>query len=310
MYRQRLSVFSRVAAICLLCLLLTSCGQQEQAAAKQQLVSSPKLTIGLIPEQSVFAQKKRYEPLLAYLAKNLGVAIEIKMLPRYGNIIKNFKELGLDGAFFGSFTGAMAIKALGVEPLARPRYVGGSSTYYGMLFVKKGSGIQTVQDMRGKRMVFVDRATTAGFLLPLHYFKSQGIQDYTRWFREYYFSGTHEDAIYDVLTGMADVGAAKNTVFYRLAAEDSRITRELEILATSPHVPSNTLAVRPDLDKELQRKLAQQLLDMHRSQEGRAILAEMNIEAFIATTADDFQPVIAYAAGIGLDLKTYNYLND
>ncbi|MDA3833694.1 MAG: phosphate/phosphite/phosphonate ABC transporter substrate-binding protein [Spirochaetales bacterium] len=311
MRQQPTAVFTQLIVVCLLCLLLIGCSQQEQPTPESQPEPNPRtLKIGLIPEQDVFTQKKRYEPLLAQLAKELDVSIEVSILPRYGNIIDSFNELGLDGAFFGSFTGAMAIKKLGVEPLARPQYVGGASTYYGIVFVKKGSGIRTAEDLRGKQMAFVDRATTAGYLLPLAYFQSLGIDDYKTWFKEYYFSGTHEDAINDVLNGFADIGAAKNTVFYRLATVNSRISKELEILATSPHVPANGLAVRHDLDNDLKQGLKQKLLEMDQHAEGRQILAGLKIEKFIETTKEDYQPVLDYAASIGLDLKTYNYLNN
>ncbi len=301
----------RSSCLCLLCLLLISCSQQDSSPKQQQpSADAAKLTIGLIPEQDIFAQKNRYEPLLAHLAEQLDLVIEIQILPRYGNIIENFNDLGLDGAFFGSFTGALAIEKLGVVPLARPQYIDGDSTYYGMVFVRKISGIRNASDMQGKRMAFVDKATTAGYLLPLSYFKSIGISDYRKWFGEYYFSGTHEDAINDVLNGFADIGAAKNTVFYRMAANDSRVSRELEILATSPRVPANGLAVRRDLSNNLKQALQQQLLAMHEHDAGRAILKELRIDRFITTTAADYQPVLDYAADLGFDLDTYHYLND
>ena len=53
--------------------------------------------------------------------------------------------------------------------------------------------------MKGKTFAFVDKATTAGYLLPLAYFKHNGINDYNKFFKKTYFTGTHEDAIYDVL---------------------------------------------------------------------------------------------------------------
>ncbi len=218
-------------------------------------------------------------------------------------------EIGLDGAFFGSFTGAIAIKKLGVEPLVRPQYSGGSSTYYGMVFVRKNSGIRTAEDMHGKRMVFVDRMTTAGYLLPLSYFKTLGIIDYKKWFKEYYFSGTHEGAINDVLNGIADIGAAKSTIFYQMAKTDSRILQELDVLSTSLHVPANSLAVRDDLPNDVKQALKQQLLDMHQNKEGRMILSAMNIEKFIATSVDDYQPVYDYANSSGFDLSTDYDLN-
>lgn len=267
-----------------------------------------KLTIGLVPEQGIFNQKKHYEPLLAYLSQKLGAPVEIKTLPSYGNVIENFHDLGLDGAFFGSLTGAVAISKLGVEPLARPQYADGSSTYYGMVFVRKDSGIRSAEDMHRKRMVFVDRATTAGYLLPLNYFKTIGINDYKKWFQEYYFSGTHEGAINDVLNGIADIGAAKNTIFYQMSATDDRVLNELKVLSTSPHVPANSLAVRHDLPDEVKRALKQQLLTIHQSKEGRLILNAMDIDKFIETTVDDYQPVFNYADQSGFDLKTYNIL--
>lgn len=265
--------------------------------------------IGLLPEHNIFTQKKRYEPLLNYLSERLNVNVESVILPRYGNIIENFNKLQLDGAFFGSFTGAMAIKTLGVVPLARPQYNNGSSSYYGMVFVRKGSGIRTAEDMRNKRMAFVDRATTAGYLLPLAYFKSLGIDDYASWFREYYFTGTHEDAILDVLNGQADIGAAKDTVFYRMAEADPRVVEDLEILKTSPKVPANGLALLKDIPDDIKQGFLEKLLTMHLNSEGQKVLDGLEVERFIRTSKEDYQPVVEYAERIGLDLSHYDYVN-
>ena len=159
---------------------------------------------------------ERYEPLAGYLSKKIGVKIKLKVLPRYGNIINNFVSGGMDAAFFGSFTYALAHAKLGVEVLARPENGEGISSYHGIIIVRKDSHIETAEDMRGKRFAFVDKATTAGYLLPLAYFKKHGIGNYRSYFKETYFAGTHEDAIYDVLNKKTDIGAAKNTVFERL----------------------------------------------------------------------------------------------
>lgn len=305
-----LALFTLLPVLLLIVFLVTSCNQQEPPAAVPPPAPSRTLKIGLVPEQDIFAQKKLYEPLLAQLSRELRIDIEIKMLTRYGNVIDKFHELDLDGAFLGSFTGALAIEKFGVEPLARPQYVDGTSTYYGMIFVRKGSGLRTAKDLHNKRLVLVDKATTAGYLLPLAYFKSLGIADYRTWFREYYFSGNHEDAIRDVLLGAADIGAAKNTVFDRVAKSDQRVLKELEILAVSPQVPANSLFVRRDLPDDLKRALQQKLLTMHLGESGRKILADMQIDRFIVTGVQDYQPVRDYAASLGLDLKTYDSLKN
>ncbi len=303
----------RILLSCLFPLVLAGCGDGQNEAPASKTPSPPpatRIVIGLIPEMDIFVQKKRYAPIASYLSQKTGAVVELKILSRYGNILDNFQIEGLDGAFFGSFTGALAIKKLGVEPVARPEYEGGVSTYHGMVFARKDSGIKTARDMRGKVFVFVDKATTAGWLLPLYFFRTHGIADYRSWFKESYFSGTHEDAIQDVLEGKADLGAAKDLVFYRLAKENPRITAELEILATSPKVPANTLSVRHDLDPALKTIITNSLLSMDQDAEGRRALAQFGASRFIATAAQDYGPVIEYAERIGLNLATYEYVND
>ena len=298
--------------VCLFFLLPAGCGDQQQKEASEtpDKTHTRKLKIGLITEHDIFSQKKRYEPLAAYLSRKTETTVELSILSRYGNLIDNFVSNGLDAAFFGSFTGALAIKKLAIQPLARPEYTDGASTYYGMIFVRKDSGIRNAADMRGKRFAFVDKATTAGWLLPIHFFKENGIEDYRTFFSETYFTGTHEDAVYDVLRGKADIGAAKNTVFSRLAESDSKVREQLQILVTSPEVPANALAVRMDLDESLKQKIKNALLQMDQDVEGRKVLQDFGARKFVATTEKDYDPVFDYAHKIGLDLATYDYMNE
>jgi phosphonate transport system substrate-binding protein len=268
------------------------------------------LLIGLIPEQNIFKQIERYAPLAEYLSKKVGVPVRLKVLTRYGNIIDNFSSSGLDAAFFGSFTYALAHLRLGVEVLARPEALDGTSTYHGLIFVRKDSGIKNVKSMKGKRLAFVDKATTAGFLFPLAYLMRSGVADYKTYFREAYFAGTHEAAIQDVLNRKADIGSAKNTVFERMAQADKTISRDLVVLAKSANVPENALAVRRDLDAALKRALLDSLLSMGTMLDGQPILLNFGAKKFIPTTDKEYWPVIQYSREINLDLTTYDYMNE
>ena len=304
-------LFRIVVLVCvpLSVLLGLGCSSQEEAVPVIETSQKP-FVIGLIPEHNIFSQKKRYEPLAAYLTKKTGLKVELAILPRYGNIIDNFTAGNLDGAFFGSFTAALAHKKMNIDALARPEYSNGVSSYHGLIFVRKDSGITNVNDMKGKRFAFVDNATTAGWLLPMYYFKVNGIEDYRTLLQEIYFTGTHEGAIYDVLDKKADIGAAKNTVFDRLADTDQRVSQELLILAKSPDVPANGLCVRKDLDDTVKANLKETLLNMDQDQEGREVLKSFGAMRFVATSEADYAPVFEYAAQIGLDLTTYDYMND
>jgi len=300
-------------SICLGIVALAGCSKAE-SPSPPILAQEPQpekfLLIGLIPEHNLFRQVERYDPVAHYLSQKTGRKIKLMVLSRYGNIINNFVSEGMDGAFFGSFTYALAQAKLGVDVLARPQLLNGTSTYHGLIFVRKDSRVKTAEEMKKKIFAFVDKATTAGYLLPLVYFKKHGIENYKQYFQETYFAGTHEDVIYDVLDRKADIGAAKNTVFKRLADIDSRITQELVILDRSPDVPENGLAVRKDLDDALKEKLKEVLLAMHTDPEGQGVLKKFGAQKFIETSDQDYLPVYRYARKINLNLATYDYMNE
>ncbi|MGD8352783.1 MAG: phosphate/phosphite/phosphonate ABC transporter substrate-binding protein, partial [Pseudomonadota bacterium] len=287
------------------------------APEKEPLPESPAqvkysriLLIGLMPEQNVFKQMEKYEPLAQYISRKTGIGIELKILSRYGNIIDNFESLGLDGAFFGSFTYALAHTRFDLQTAVRPESPEGVSSYYGMIFVRSDSGITSVKQMKGRRFAFVDKATTAGYLLPLKYFRDNGIEDYKKYLSEVYFTGTHEDAILDVLNKRADIGAAKDTVFRRVARSNPAVLAELTILARSPRVPENALAFRSDIDPDTRANLKKAFLEMSDDPEGIRVLKVFGAARFIETTNEDYRPVFEYAKAAGLDLATYDWTNE
>lgn len=300
--------------ICLCIPLLSSCSGTEtdtdNVTQQKKTTQKKTLIIGLIPERNIFKQLERYEPFARYIAKKTDIRISLKLLTRYGNIVKNFQTLGLDGAFLGSFTYTLVRAQVDVEPIARPEREDGTSTYYGMIFVRRDSGISTAKDMKGKVFAFVDKATTAGHLLPLAYFKENGIRDYRTFLKEVYFAGTHEDTIYDVLNKKADIGAAKNTVYFYLADADKRIDEELIILKRSPDVPQNGLALKKNIDSAVRNKIKKTLLTMHTDPDGIKILTNFGAKRLIETADSDYAPVYKYIHEIGLNLKAYDYINE
>ncbi len=269
-----------------------------------------KLTIGLLPEMNVFSQMQRYRPLAEYLGRKLDIDVQLTMLSRYGNIIERLRENKIDAAFLGSFTGTLAISQLNVEPLARPINLDGTSTYHGLLFVRKDSGIKNVQDMRNTTMAFVERATTAGYIFPLAYFKKNGIAEYETFFKESFFAGSHDATIDAVYRKQADIGAAKNTIFEYYMAKNPQVAEQIEVLARSTSVPSNGLCVLPSVSRELRTRLRKTLLALDGSEEGREVLKKLRAVKFVKTDRQDYGPVMDMAMDAGIDLESYRYRNE
>jgi phosphonate transport system substrate-binding protein len=300
---------ARLAAAALLWAATARAEPPTKAPAPEGRATRTKVTIGLIPELNIFKQKARFQLLGEYLTRRIGVPVKFMILSRYGNILESFESDRMDGAFFGSFTGALAIQRLGVIPLARPVNLDGTSTYHGYLFVRKDSGIHDAASMKGKRMAFVDRATTAGYVFPLAWLRERGVRSTEGYFGEAWFTGSHDAAISAVLERKADVGAAKHSVFDRVRKEDPRVDQEILILASSPPVPSNGLCVRGDLEPDLREALRRSLLALASEPEGANVLRQVGALRFIETSAADYAPVSAMAKQAGIDLKTYRYLN-
>lgn len=273
------------------------------------LAETDTVIIGLIPEMNVFKQQERFLPLARYLSEKTDVDFKLTMLSRYGNIIERFKSEKIDAAFLGSFTGALTILQLQAEPLARPVNMDGTSTYFGNIFVRSDSGINSAADMKGKVLALVERATTAGYIFPRAWLKQQGVNDLGSHFKELFFAGSHDATIYAVLNGEADVGAGKNTIFDRVRQEDPRVDNEIKILASSPRFPSNGLCVRAGLDDKLKKQIKKVLLEMHSSNEGRLVLEKFGAQRFVETRKEDYQPVIDMAAEAGIELMDYQYFN-
>ncbi|MDW7772974.1 MAG: phosphate/phosphite/phosphonate ABC transporter substrate-binding protein [Desulfobulbaceae bacterium] len=254
------------------------------------------ILLGIEPEHNIFDQVERYRYLAAYLTEQLNVKVNLTIMSRYGEVIKRFKTKRLDGAFLSSYTATMGIKELNLIPVVNTVNLRGESTSQGLIYVRKDSGIHNVNDMRGKRIVFVDPATMEGYLFPLAYLHQHGITDINAFFEErFYFSGSHASAIFAVLDGRADIGAAKNTVFQRLLRNDPYISQELLIIAQSQKVPEVTLCIRNELDKDLRDRLATVLLQMDKTSEGRKVLKQLEVLRFIKADKSDFDSVARLA---------------
>ena len=307
---------TRQAAATLLRLLLVLAvafglqGSPPNSEAADGPPAPSRILIGLIPEMNVFQQMQRFQPLAQYIQKSTGIEVHLTILSRYGNIIQKFRSVGMDGAFFGSFTGAMAIEKLGVIPLVRPVNLDGESTYYGIIFARKDSGIDTVADMKGKRFAFVERATTAGYLFPMAVLRENNVFDLKSFFSETFFSGSHDATVLEIFNRQADIGAAKNTVFYRVLDSRPDIAQTLKVLFTSERVPSNGLCLRADIDPAIREKLKKILLDMDKDPEGREVLERYGALRFVETSVQDYQPVRDLAERAGISIKDYNYINE
>lgn len=290
------------------------------------------LIIAVLPEQDLLAQEQRYGPLVDYLSQNLGLqtTVKLKLLPNYGEVIKEFRAGRVNAAFLGSLAFALAHAQAGVEPLVRPEK-DGVSQYRGLIVVRKDSGIDELKDLRGKSFGLVDKATTAGYVFPLLYFREHGIEKPGEFFGSIVYTGSHDLLFTKVFSRELDAGAAKDLMLWEVAKTRPQVKEELKTLAISPPVPNNAFVLSGKLDfpcyhchrmvprssiasnlslprepEELKELLSDLLLKLHETDEGRRVLDALGADRFVKTTVEDLKEVNKMIHKAGFDPENYN----
>ena len=273
--------------------------------AQIQPDAEPTLRLLLIPEKNTFEQRRRYKFITDYLSKKMALNVIVEIMANYGEISNAFQRGNADAGFFGSFSYVLTHAKAGIEPLARPLWLDGNSTYRGYIFVRKDSGIENVHDMKNKSLVLVDKATTAGYIFQRFYFKNSGIADMENYFSRISFARSHDAAAWAVYTEEADIGGAKNHIFNSLKEEYPDFKEDMVILAESPEVPSNGLAVRKDLNPAIKLRLKTLLLSLHKTAAGQEVLEKFGAIKFIETTDNDYDVLYNMVEQLGIDLEEY-----
>jgi len=249
--------------------------------------AKPRILLGAVPARNVIATLKEYQPIVDYLNRRLGLDIELGPQKDYLSVLQKMGDGSIDAGILGSFTCYRAIKELGARPLARPERTG-VSTYEGLVFARRDSGIASLDELQGKTFIYVDPYTSAGYIFPRALLKARGTSD-AAFFGRRIFAGKHDAAVLMVLDRKGDAGAAKDDIYRRLAAKNPRIARELRVLyASTARFPDRTLAVRKGFDAGLAQAIRAALLGMDQNATGRRALAAAGFDRYIATDLESF----------------------
>ena len=259
------------------------------------------LTIALIPEKNESDQRRRYRHLSSYLADKLGIRVRLNVVA-YDQMLKTLANGEAQAGFFGSYGYVLAHSQTGVIPLARPVWQDGTSTYAGLIVVRKDANIRTVADMKNSKLVLVSKATTAGYVFPKAHLLKNGVSDIETYFSSVVYGGSHENAAWAVYSREADVGAVKNHIFNNLKNDAHGFAEQMMVLATSKAVPSNSFGVIPTLEPRLRKTIQELLLNMHLDPHGREQLTKFGARKFIVTSDDHYQPCYEMLENAGLDL--------
>ncbi|KPK36937.1 MAG: hypothetical protein AMK70_00385 [Nitrospira bacterium SG8_35_1] len=303
---QKFIAFSLISSLFFGFFPLLSVPDCISAEIEEESETAITLRLAIVPEKNTFEQLRRYKYITDYLSQKMEMDVTVEIMANYGEISEAFQEGRADAGFFGSFSYVLTRAKTGIEPIARPVWLDGNSTYRGYIFVRKNSGIETVKDMQDKSLVLVDKATTAGYIFQLYYFGYYGITSLESYFSKISFARSHDAAVWSVYTGEADIGGAKNHIFNKFKEEYPDFKDQMVIIAESPEVPSNGLAVRKDLNPAIKLRLKTLLLTLHQDEIGQKVLENFGASKFIETTDNDYKVLYNMVKDLGINLERYS----
>jgi phosphonate transport system substrate-binding protein len=252
--------------------------------------------------------------LKAHTERALGVPVEMSASKDYTDMNQWLREGRVDVAELGAanYASLFVEDPDLIEPLVTVKQQDGKLGYHSVLFVRADSPYRTLDDLRNRSLVFTERLSASGFLIPYHELTKRGYEP-RRFFGNFAFAGSHPQAVTAVLAGDFDAGVTWSTVIGNADEGYSRgnlrrmVDRgllemsDLRILWQSDLIPEGPYVARQVVPQEAKDLFRQVLLDLAERDRGcfRRIVGGDAID-FEPITRDFYDSIIAISRnGIG-----------
>jgi phosphonate transport system substrate-binding protein len=178
------------------------------ASAEDWKAKYPELTFAVVPAENASGVTERWAPFIAYLSRELGVKVTLRIANDYAAVIEGQRSGNIQIASYGSASFARArLTGVKTDAFASDLNADGGTGYYSMFFVKASSPYNSIDQLKGKNLGLVDPNSTSGNNVPRFELDKMGIPDAESYFSKVVFTGSHENAILALAQGTVDVAA-------------------------------------------------------------------------------------------------------
>jgi phosphate/phosphite/phosphonate ABC transporter binding protein len=229
------------------------------------------------------------ERLEAALAARTGLAIDVRVARDPEAALEVVGTAAVDAGLLPLFAYVLARQEFGVVAALQVVRGDGARDYGGVLLVRDDDPITGVAGLAGKRVAYVDRASTTGFLLPARHLADAGVAV------EPVIAGSHDQALAELRAGRVTAAAT----------HDGDARPGLRVLARTGAVPNEPVFFHRDVPVEVRDKIVAALIDLGATGDGDQLLRDVGgITGFVPVTDD------AYAAAHELLAATQRRLDE
>lgn len=283
-----------------LSLILAGCGgtQNTTKPAEEQKA----LRVGAIPAEDAQKTRDAYKPLTAYLEKKTGMKVELFVATDYSGVIEAMRSGKLDVAMFGPFSYILAADKAGAEAFVVEKRKGSGTFYKSLVITHPTSGINNLQDLKGKTFAFVDPASTSGNLIPRSIFKKNNI-DPDKDFKSTIYAGGHDASALAVKNRKVDAAACDDVTFNNMKEKGMITDGDAKVVNQSDPIPGSPWAFRKDLPPDLKAKIKEAFQNVAKEDPSALSAYGGKVEGYEPTDDANYNVIRETAKILNLDLN-------
>jgi len=256
------------------------------------LAADAPLTLAFTPSKDPTALKEAADAFATALAKLAGVPVRAQVASDYAGVVEAVRGRRVDLAFVHPVGYVLANREAGCQILVRDIWQG-RVAYTARLYVRRNSGIERLEDLRGKSIAFVDPASSSGYIYPMVLLMKRGLvrdRDPKTFFKDALFAGTHDAALQSLVRGRVDAAATFDKA-PELYLRDMALVNQLTSVAETPEIPEAGICARPGLPPDLLSRVKRALLAMKAPEHAAVLKGTYDIDGFVEAADRDYEPV-------------------
>ena len=265
------------ALLCLLCAFSSA----SLVAMEQQ----EPLVLGVFPRRSVQATTEIFTPLVKYLSRKLNREVRLETTHDFASFWDMVEHKRYDIVHFNQYHYLRSHKELGYQVIAQNEEFG-QSKIAGAIVVRTDSGINSLQDLRGKKIVFGgDRLAMQAYIAASYLLRQAGLKpgDYF----EQFALNPPKAAIATFYQQAVAAGTGDHVLqLPRVKGEiDIDKMKYLAIGQPLAHLP---WAVKAELPSKVTQDIASLLIGLNQQLEGKEILKQLQLTNILPANDSDY----------------------
>lgn len=240
------------------------------------------LVLGVFPRRSPSEMVEMFMPLANYLTRELGVPVRIETTPDFSSFWNAVQAKRYDIVHYNQYHYLRSHKQQGYQVIAKNEE-GGTSSIAGVVLARADSGFKTLNDLRGKTILFGgNKQALISYVIPTYLLRQAGLGpgDYQE-----EFALNPPNVTLAVFFRRAPAGGTGDIVYNTDYLRDKVDVSKLQIIARSKPVAHLPWAVRGDLPVALRERIRHALLAVKQAPDAGRILKAASLTNIVR--ADD-----------------------